>query len=72
MGIGKGCGEKMGNGGVLYCHMMMIGMGSNPIAEDEHLFDDVVFICLFYILINIYLVVFLTFIYNQLGKLLAF
>jgi hypothetical protein len=24
MGIGKGCGEKMGNGGVLYCHMMMI------------------------------------------------
>jgi hypothetical protein len=35
-GIGKGCGEKMGNGGVLYCHMMMIGMGSNPTAEDEH------------------------------------
>jgi hypothetical protein len=33
MGIGKGCGEKMGNSGVLYCHMMMIGMGSNPIAE---------------------------------------
>jgi hypothetical protein len=35
-GIGKGCGEKMGNGGVLYCHKMMIGMGSNPTAEDEH------------------------------------
>jgi hypothetical protein len=53
-GIGKGCGEKMGNGGVLYCQMMMIGMGSNRTAEDEHPLDDVFFVCL-YLFIYIYI-----------------
>jgi hypothetical protein len=55
IGNWKGLWGENGNGGVINCQLMMIGMGSNRIAEDDHPLDDVVFICLFiylYIKIN--------------------